>query len=260
MKDYYKTLGLPRTATADDIKRAYRRLAMQHHPDRGGDQTLFQEINEAYGVLSDPAQRAQYDHPRPQVHVNTAGFNMDEIFNMFGVNMRGARPTNPRISLWITLEDVARGGPKIVALQVAGRVNNVEIEIPPGINDGDTVRYPGISPDGQDLVVTYRVRPDPQWQRERSNVTLDLQISAWDLILGCEIPVRDILGVTLMLNVPAGTQSDSVLRLRGRGLPESVALGRPVTGRGDMLVKLHARMPAEVSPELLAAIRRERGY
>lgn len=260
MKDYYKILGVARDATADDVKRAYRRLAMQHHPDRGGDQALFQDINEAYAVLSDPAQRAQYDTPRPSINMHTTAFNMDDLFSAFGMNMRGARPNNPRVSLWITLEDVARGGPRTVALQVNGRANNVEIVIPAGVNDGDTVRYPGISPDGQDLVVTFRVRPDAQWQRDRSNLVMSLQVNVWDLILGCEIPIQDILGATLMLNVPAGTQPDSLLRLKGRGLPNAVALGRPPTGRGDMLVKVHARLPATVGPELMDAIRRERGY
>ena len=233
---------------------------MQHHPDRGGDQNRFQEINEAYAVLSDPQRRAEYDNPRAHVHMGPmpGGFNMDDIFSMFGVNMR-QRQSSARISLWITLEDVARGGPRVIALQAGNSVSNAEIEIPRGVNDGDTIRYPRLSPDGNDLVITYRVKPDPRWQRDGRNITTERPVELWDLIIGCELPVTDLLGSTLMLTIPPRTQPGSTLRLRGRGLPPTTIPGNAGGPPGDLYVRVQARIPTTISPELLAAIQREKG-
>lgn len=258
MKDYYQILNVARSASADEIKRAYRRLASQHHPDKGGDKERFQQIQEAYAVLGDDIKRREYDNPRSQFQGMPGGFNMDEIFNMFGVNMR-QRQGAARISLWVTLEDVARGGPRVIALQSGNSVNNAEIEIPVGINDGDTIRYPRLSPDGNDLVITYRVKPDPRWQREGRNIITEQVVEIWDLILGCEIPVTDLLGASLMLTVPPRTQPGSMLRLRGRGLPPSMIPGQAGGPAGDLFVKVQARIPTDVSAELLAVIRREKG-
>ena len=258
MKDYYQILGIARSASADEIKRAYRRLASQHHPDKGGNKERFQEIQEAYAVLGDDSKKQEYDNPRSQFRGMPGGFNMDEIFNMFGVNMR-QRQGAARIALWVTLEDVARGGPRVIALQTGNSISNAEIEIPVGINDGDTIRYPRLSPDGHDLVITYRVKPDPRWQREGRNITTERPVEIWDLILGCEIPVTDLLGANLMLTVPPNTQPGSTLRLRGRGLPPSMIPGQAGGPAGDLFVKVQARIPTDINPELLAAIRRAKG-
>lgn len=263
MKDYYGILGVTKGASDDEIKRAFRRMASQHHPDKGGDTGRFQEIQEAYSILGDARRRAEYDNPVQRAHMNMGGmpggFNIDEIFNMFGVNVRQQR-ANPRITLWINLEDCAIGGPKMISLQVGDRVNNVEIHIPPGIADGDTVRYPRLSPDGQDLIVTYRVKPHQTWHREGRNIITERSIDLWDLLLGCEISITDLSGVTLMINVPAGTQPGSLLRARGRGLPPSAIPGHNGGPPGDLLVRVQVRLPEDVSQELITAIRRERGH
>ena len=87
---HYDTLGIAKTATPEEIKRAYRKLASQHHPDKGGDTAKFQQVEEAYRVLSDPQQRAQYDNPQPNnIHFNFGhdqNINIDEIFSRFGFN------------------------------------------------------------------------------------------------------------------------------------------------------------------------------
>lgn len=263
MKDYYQILGVERGANDEEIKRAYRRLASQHHPDKGGDKAQFQEVQEAYATLSDPQRRSQYDNPMRGAHFGMGGmpggFNIDEIFNMFGVNMRQQR-SSPRISLWIGLEDVARGGPKMISLQVGDRVSNVQIDVPPGINDGDTIRYPKLSPDGQDLIITYRIKPHPVWQREGRNITMEQQVDLWDLILGCEITVTDLTNSTLVINVPAGTQPGSLLRARGRGLPPSSIPGHSGGPLGDLFVRVQTRIPDRISEDLMAAIRSERGH
>lgn len=261
MKDYYRILGVERTATADDIKRAYRRLASQHHPDRGGDTAKFQEIQEAYSVLGDVQKRSEHDNPRQRVHVNMAGpgdFDLDSLFQMFGANFRQTRTNAARLTLWIELSDVVRGGPRAVSLQLNNIVTNVEIDVPPGIDDGDTIRYPGLAPNGQDLVITYRIKPDPKIERQGQNVTVNHTVSAWDMLLGADIQIQDLAGQTVILTVPPRTQPGSLLRLRGKGIPGKSLPGYQGRPPGDLLIRVQARFPDSISPELLSAINKER--
>jgi curved DNA-binding protein len=259
VKNYYQILGVDRAAPADDIKRAYRRLASQHHPDKGGDKERFQEIQEAYAVLSDPEKRSEYDNPRQRVHVNmgSGGFDFDSIFQMFGAQFRPHQQNITRINLWIRLEDAARGGARPVSLQVGSTVSTVEITIPQGIDEGDTVRYAGVAPGGLDLAVTFRITPDPRWQREGRNVTTDIEIPAWDLLLGTQTSIQDLTGNTLLLTVPPRTNPGTMLRLRGRGLPPSSLPGRHGGSPGDFFVRVQARWPDNITEELLSAIRNE---
>jgi curved DNA-binding protein len=261
MTDYYQILGVPKTATADEIKRAYRRLASQHHPDKGGDTARFQEIEQAYRTLSDDQKRAEYDNPNPFVNRQASGgwqqtgatFDFNDIFQMFGARFNQPRG-HARMNLWITLQDVALPGKRLVSVGTAAGTQAIEIEIPVGITDGDNVQYPGLAPGGQDLVVTFRIRPDPNWQRQESNLNnlvTNLSVSVWQLIVGGDVPVQDIRGNQLMLTVPPHTQPGALLRIRGRGLMDR-------SGQtGDMLVRTVARLPEKVSPELMAAIQKE---
>jgi len=253
---YYDVLGVSRTATADEIKRAYRRLASQHHPDKGGDTARFQEIEQAYRTLSDDQKRAEYDNPNPFAnqkfgqHQTGAPFNFDDIFQMFGARFNQPR-SHARMSLWITLQDVANPGKRLVSVGTAAGTQAIEIEIPNGISDGDHVQYPGLAPGGQDLVVTFKIRPDDKWQRQDNNLITSLSVSIWQLVAGAELPVTDIRGTQLMLTVPQMTQPGALLRVRSRGLQDR-------NGRvGDMLVRMVARIPTKISPELMAAIQKE---
>jgi len=262
MKNYYETLGVSRDAGADEIKRAYRRLASQHHPDKGGDKNKFQEIEEAYRVLSDPQQRAMHDNPgfgrNPGFGFQSGGFDFDTIFDIFGAKFQHPyqqqrRAQHAIMTLWVTLRDIAQGGRKTVSVGTAQGNSTIEIEIPPGINDGDSIQYGGIGPGGLDLVITYRIHPDPRWTRNGLTLQTDETVSVWDLILGTELPIRDMLGNTLSLTVGAGTQPGTVLRLRGRGLTDR-------TGRtGDLLVRVQARIPESIPQELLDHITQIRG-
>lgn len=255
---YYDVLGVSRTATSDEIKRAYRRLASQHHPDKGGDTGKFQEIEAAYRTLSDNQKRAEYDNPRhvfgqqPGGEWQRAGsqFNFDDIFSMFGARFNAPRG-HARMNLWITLQDVAQPGTKMVSVGTAAGTQTIEIEIPAGIGDGDNVQYPGLAPGGQDLVVTFRIRPDNKWQQQDTNLITNLSLSIWQLVAGDEVPVVDIRGTELMLTVPAMTQPGALLRVKGRGLKDRNGKN------GDMLVRMIARVPNKISPELLAAIQKE---
>ena len=261
MKDYYSTLGVAKNSTPDQIKQAYRRLASLHHPDKGGDTAQFQEIQEAYAVLSDADKRQQYDNPQPQFSFGGGGggpaFDFDTIFNIFGADLRGQRRQSPRLNLWISLADVITGGPRTISLQTGNATSDVVINIPVGIHDNDNIRYPGLAPGGGDLIVNYRIKPDPKWQCNGTNVITEVVIDIWDLILGKDLTIIDILGKELSVRVPAETQPGSILRARGRGLPARSLTGdHPAGTAGDLMIRLTARINGPVDSEIIAAIRK----
>jgi len=252
MKDYYGILGVSKAAPEAEIKRAYRRLASQHHPDKGGDTARFQEIEEAYRVLSNADARREYDNPRPQPQFNSAGFNLDEIFNMFGTRFHHEqRRTTANLQLWVTLADLANPGPKVIAVSSPHGQSQIEIQIPPGLADGDSIRYPRIAPGQQDLVITYRIRQDPAWQRDGAHVITDRTIDIWEAILGSEVTVHTLRGSEITVRVPPRTQNGTMLRVRGHGLPQRNT-GTP----GDMLVRILLRLPDHIPDTLLAEIQR----
>jgi len=256
MKNYYQTLGVDRTANADDIKRAYRRLAAQHHPDRGGDTKQFQEIQEAYDVLSDPQRRSGYDNPQTNfAGFGNAGFDFNDLFSMFGQNFHHQSRRGPghvRLTLWITLNDVALGGSRTVNLGTTSGTSTVSIDIPVGINDGDNVQYAGIGPGGSDLVVQFRVHPHQQWERHGLNLIIDQKVPVWDLILGGSLNLTSITNASLSAAIPAGTQPGTLLRLRGQGLRDRN------NNQGDVFVRLGTYLPSQIAPEIIAAIKKHR--
>lgn len=262
MKDYYSTLGVARTATPDEIKKAYRKLASQHHPDKGGDTAKFQELEEAYRVLSDPDQRAAHDNPRPDFGgfgFRQAGgqpFDFDNIFNMFGAQFnqhQQRRPAQARMSLWIQLSDVASGGKRTVSVGSHSGSQIVEIEVPLGVEDGASVMYPGLAPGGVDLVVTFRIHPNPKWQRDGYNLYTDQKVDIWTMIAGGDLTVKDILNRELNVAIPPMTQPGQILRCRGRGLPDRSR------NPGDMMIRLQAEIPRNIPEDLLALIRQQTG-
>lgn len=257
MTDHYATLGVARTASQDEIKRAFRKLASQHHPDKGGDTAKFQQIQAAYDVLGDEAKRQAYDRPQPQFgnFGGGANFNFQDIFGqMFGQQnpfaQQHARRGHVRMSLWISLLDVATGGTRTVSIGTQTGAQTVEINIPVGINDGDNVQYEGLGPGGSDLVVQFRIQTDPNWERQGLNLITNRRISVFDLILGCDTVIRDITGAELSLTVPSGTQPGTLLRLKGRGLPDRRG------AQGDAFVRISTELPVNIAPEIREAIQK----
>jgi len=254
MKNPYQTLGVERNATPDEIKRAYRRLAGQHHPDKGGDTSRFQEIQSAYDILGDPQRRAEFDNPQMGGMHFGAGFggqpfNFDTIFDIFGARFQHPQQrVQARMTLWVTLSDVAQGGHKTVSVGTHQGTHTVEIEIPLGIDDGDTIQYHGLAPGGGDLIVQFRLHPHPGWQRQGLNVLTDQTISIWDLVLGTEITIRDLLGSQLNLTIPPRTQPGTVLRLRGRGLKKKNG------PNGDLMVRVTAMIPEHIDHDIISLL------
>jgi curved DNA-binding protein len=258
MTDYYAALGVPRTATADDIKQAFRRLASQHHPDKGGDTQKFQAIQQAYATLSDEQKRAEYDNPRPQFsgfQGHPGGVNINDIFGQmfgqqFGQQHQHPRRSHVRMTLWISLLDVATGGKRTVSLGTQAGVSAVEIEIPLGINDGDNVQYEGIGPGSSDLVVQFKITPDRKWQRDGLNLAQEVRIDIWDLILGGDLTIDTLTGKTLSTRVPARTQPGTVLRLKAQGLRDRAGQ------TGDIMIRVQAQIPDDIPSEIINAIQK----
>jgi DnaJ-class molecular chaperone len=264
MADYYNTLGVAKQASADEIKRAYRKLASQHHPDKGGDTKKFQEIEEAYRILSDPDKRAQYDNPAPQ------GFNQfggvppgfeDIMSQMFGGggspfgDIFGRRQQPPRnrtlnIQTQVTLEEAFSGKEMVANLTLPnGRDQILNIKIPKGIQDGVTLRLANVGDDNVpnaprgDIHLTVGVQPHPVFARQGDDLIRSLEVSAIDAMLGKSYQIETIDGRLLEIKVPEGTQPGRILNAGMYGMP-NMNDNRFV---GRMLVKLDIRTPTDLT-------------
>lgn len=241
MKDYYQILGVNRKASDADIKKAYRKLASQHHPDRGGDANAFKQVQEAYDVLSNPQTRAQFDNPQGFF---TRKNNFDDILNEY---FHTQRSRSARVDLWIDLKDVVVGGSRLFSLGNHS-MHPIEIQIPIGVHDNEAIRYRGLSPSGADLVVNYRVHGHPEWQRDGLDLLTKKNVNFWQLIGGTEITITDLQNHSYKLKVPPGTKPDAMLRLKSKGIK------RDGHNTGDILVKINATMPQDVPQEILDLI------
>ena len=171
MIDHYSTLGVGKNANADDIKKAYRKLAGKHHPDKGGDTATFQKIEEAYRILSDPNQRQQYDNPMPQGNPfgfpgGGGGFNFNfnsDINDLFGQMFQqhnARRPNTPhafRTQVHITLEQAYYGDSQNLQLRTPHGNHAITIEIPTGVNHGSQIRYENVIPQAT-LIVEFIIQ------------------------------------------------------------------------------------------------------
>jgi DnaJ-class molecular chaperone len=276
--DYYSTLGVKRGATDDEIKAAYRKAAMKHHPDRGGDETTFKKISEAYDVLSDPEKKRMIDrgidpnsqpnHPYGNsfnqgpfdFHFGGAPPGMDDIFSRF--TGFGGRPQRKNKSLNIvvdlTLEEVLTGKEVNAELTIPGsnKKRMINIVIPPGIESGQQIRYEGMGDDllkdirPGDLLVNVNVLSHPTFRRENSSIIIEKVISVWDAILGTSIDIETLDGKTLNINIPKGSQPGMILNCRGEGLP----LMR-TRQRGNLLIQVKMEVPVNLSEEQINLIK-----
>ena len=254
--NYYDVLGVPKTASQEDIKRAYRKLASQHHPDKGGDTAKFQQVEEAYRTLSDPAKRSEYDNPnpfgQPQGGWGQAG-PFDQFFHQFGPDLNsffgGRRPQvknrNINLSTDITLEDAFHG--KDVFAQYSlenGSRRTFETRIPPGIETGQTMRVRGAGdhaiqqlPPG-DAMLTINIIPHNRFQRNGIDLIEEIELTVWEAMLGTYKDIKTIDGQTVTIAIKEGTQPNSMIRLSGYGMP-SMNSGN----RGNHMISIKIRIP-----------------
>lgn len=243
--DYYRRLGVSKTASPDDLKQAYKKLAMQHHPDRGGDSTTFQEINEAYNTLKDPAKRQQYDSPQPEINVNSANF--EDVFSSFFGQRRPQQRKNRdvKIAIDLTLEEVAVGKDVLASFTLYnGQETSASLRIHPGIQHGEVVRYTGLGdnsipgiPRG-DLLIQCRVKRHPRFERDRNHLRTTLNISVFELIVGGSFVIDSLTGGGIRVNIAKSTNPGTILSIAGHGLPD------PRSNRtGNLYVELKGTVP-----------------
>lgn len=297
--DYYKTLGVSRTATADEIKKAYRKLARTHHPDAGGDEGKFKEINEAYEVLSDDKKRKLYDQygTANENHIpqgwGGGSVNVGDIFGgggaggfgswadilesirhgegAFGTDwdfggaggFGGARQPRPRkgqdmnVTLNVTFDEAFKGAEKRVTVRVPGRGESetLTVKIPAGAVDGGRLRFKGKGGPGEnggeagDLLITTKIEPHPYYTRKGADVLMDVPVSVAEAALGASVVVPAPDGTKVRVKVPAGTQDDTVLTIRGKGAPKVKG-----AGSGDLKITVKVVVPKEMNEGQKAAM------
>jgi curved DNA-binding protein len=302
-RDYYETLGVPRDASNEDIRKAYRKLARENHPDVNKDpgaEDRFKEISEAYEVLRDPDKRKRYnqlganwkagqdvsgapgwedvlrrgrqrggaragaeggggpsggfgDGVRVEFGGDLDGADFSEffgdlfgggggrssIFDSFGGSSgRTRRSTDQEAILELSLEEAAAGGTR--RLSIDGR--ELEVDIPPGVRDGQRLRVRGgASSDGDgDLILRIRLRPHPRLRIKGDDLQVDLPIAPWEGALGAKVPVQTLTG-TAQVTVPPASSSGRRLRLRGEGLPKEGG------GKGDLYAVVSIKVPKKLT-------------
>jgi DnaJ-class molecular chaperone len=292
-KDPYRELGVTRAASADEIRKAFRKLAKVHHPDanpgKPAAEEKFKDISAAFDILGDPEKRRRFDageidadgretarayggapfgHGGPGAGRGASfdGVDLNDILGeMFGGG--GARAgfgggfsskgADVRARLEIDLEEAVAGGKRRLSFS-DGRA--LDVTIPKGASDGQVLRLRGQGSSGRagpgDALIEIAIRPHPIWRREGDNLVMDLPVSVPDAVLGGKVEAETPDGV-VTLTVPKGSNSGATLRLRGRGLPNGHG------GRGDLLARIMITLPEvqDIDLERLAeAWRRQRPY
>lgn len=271
-KDYYQVLGVPRDATAADIKRAYRRLARRHHPDvNTGDaaaEQRFKAVNEAHEVLGDPATRRRYDelganwrHYEQQQTPGAGpfaggpfGFGGPQAFSdffetFFGGAAAGGRPARDggrsgdvEHVIELSLEQAFHGSTRRLLIRGDGSGRPVDVRIPAGVTDGALIRVAGEGGPGE-LLLRVRIRPHPRFTLRNRDLLVETVLPVTTAVLGGDVEVATLDGRTVRLRIPPATQPGQVFRLKGRGLP---GVGSPAAP-GDLLVTARVAVPRHLS-------------
>jgi curved DNA-binding protein len=310
--DYYKTLGVDKGASLEDIKKAYRKLALKYHPDRNPSdkkraEEKFKDISEAYAVLSDPEKRKQYDEFGTDAFRQK--FTQEDIFRNFDINDilrgfgfgnlggeftwyggsggRGARrpyTTQRRVdpygdlfgeqaygqreapaakdqdidyNLSITLEESVLGAEKKLALQKGSKTEEVNVKIPAGISSGKKLRLAGKGIPGPyggpagDLYLNIQVLPHPIFSRDGDDLYVEKTVSFSQACLGATIDVPTLSGGSKRLKIPAGTQSNTKIRMKGFGVPHLKG-----EGQGDQFVRIFVDVPKKLNARQSDLIRK----
>lgn len=275
-KDFYKVLGVPKDASEADIKKAYRKLAKDHHPDRNPGDTAseqkFKDVGEAYAVLSDSEQRKQYDAIRAMGggarfqagSRGDAGFE-DMFGSAFGQGARGAggfedilsglfgagaggfqrgpqKGADLAAAAEVSFRDAAAGS--LISLTIEGRT--VQARLPAGVTDGQRIRLRGKgrpSPNGGpagDLILTVHVAKHPVFAMDGRNLRVTVPVSFDEAVLGATVEVPTLNGDRVKVKVPAGTSSGTVLRVKGRGIQTK-------EGTGDLHARIEVAVPSNLS-------------
>jgi molecular chaperone DnaJ len=277
-KDFYKVLGVDKKAAADEIKKKYRALARDLHPDKTkGDaakEEKFKAVSEAYEILSDAKKRAEYDEARSLFERGGfrapqgggfqggdfsdvfGGGNPQDIFaNLFG----GAARRGPRkgqdlqTEATITFRESVFGTTLDLRLATdRGQAQNISARVPTGVNDGAKIRVKGKGAQGEagpgDLFIQLHVKPHPIFSRKGENLTITLPVTFAEAALGADIKVPTMAGDDVTVRIAPGTPSGRTLRVKGRGIVKG-------STTGDLLVTVEVQVPQRVDGKALDALK-----
>ena len=280
-KDFYKVLGVSKDVSEAELKKVYRKLSRQYHPDTNpGDakaEAKFKEISEAYSVLSDKDQRAEYDQMRAMGSgarftggagggfpggfpggANFGGGGFEDVFsNLFGGGGGFGGPRGPQrgadLTTTQTLDfiDGVKGTSIKLNLRAGGEPTT--IKIPAGVQDGQRIKIAGKgqpSPNGGpagDLIITVTVKPHPVFTRDGNNLRVTVPVTFAEAVLGATIQVPTLGGEPVKLKVAPGTPNGRVLRVKGRGVVTAKA-------EGDLLATVDIAVPSHVSEKAKKAL------
>lgn len=279
MKDYYKILGVKKEASEEEIKKAFRKLAHAHHPDKsGGDEQKFKEASEAYAVLSDKKKRAQYDaygSAGPGAS-GAGGFNPSDFgfdFSGFGAGPGGGvnfdagdlgdilssifggrrvrRGRDVAVDIELSFQEAVFGAErKVVINSKLVKQKEVKISVPPGIDNGQMVRLSGMGETLEggvpgDLYVKVHVRKHPYLRKEGFNLIMDLEVKLTEALLGGERMIGTLDG-EVTLKIPSGTKHGTILRIKSKGVPHA-SLNTGKKSRGDLYVRILVKIPEKLS-------------
>jgi DnaJ-class molecular chaperone len=270
-KDYYKTLGIDKNASEEDVKKAFRKLAHEHHPDKkGGNEAKFKEVNEAYSVLSDKQKRRQYDSGgfsaqgegssgfQGGFNASDFGFDFsqggfesgdinDILSSIFG-GRRMRRGRDVAVDIELSFQESIFGTDrKVVINSRLVKQKEVSIHVPPGIDDGQMIRMSGMGETLEggtsgDLYVKVHVRRHPTIRKEGYNLIMELPVKLSEALLGAERRIVTLDG-EMTLKIPSSTNTGSILRVKGKGVPQGG------NKRGDLYVRISFTLPEKLSKE-----------
>lgn len=258
-QDYYKTLGVEKTASDEEIKKSYRKMARKYHPDvsKAPDaEQKFKEVSEAYEVLKNPEKRREYDNygSNRQSNHRQNGFNTgfgsrpSGGFNDFFDSMFSSSPPvkdgeNTSVKIYIDLLDSYQGATRNINL---GNGNTIQVKIPAGIIAGQKIRLKGKGKPGRnggaagDLLLEIQFNKHPVFQINKADLTTDLLLTPWEAALGAKVKVPTMDGY-IDIKIAPNTKAGQKIRLKGKGLPYKV--------NGDLYLKINLTNPKEVDTE-----------
>ena len=266
MKNYYDILGVSEDASSEQIKKAFKDIAKKEHPDRGGDEARFKEANEAYDTLKDTKKRQEYDTIRKYGQPGTGGnfsfrsgdfFGEDifeEFFSGFGnpnirtrsFRSRPQRNKSVNVRMAVSLKEVMNNIEKTISYKLpSGKEEFATVKIPAGVQNGITFKYKGMGDDSirnvprGDLLVQMSVLDCDGFTRDGNDLHTTKTISCFDAIRGCEIEVKELTDKIIKVKVPAGTQPNTMLAVKGKGMP----VHKTLNIRGNLYVKIHILIP-----------------
>jgi molecular chaperone DnaJ len=268
-KDFYSVLGVDKNADSGEIKKRYRALARDLHPDKTKGDSLkeerFKAVSEAYEVLSDAKKRSEYDQVRSQINrggsyksqspsdfaeMFGSGNSQDFFSTLFGAGRHASRRGADLLGeALITFRESITG----TKLDLQFDKDFISVRVPPGVSDGSKIRIKGKGLPGDagpgDLIISLQVKPHPLFARNGANLTLTLPITFTEAALGCDIKVPTLSGDFVTLRITPGTPTGRTLRVKGRGIL--------IDGRaGDLLVTVEVQVPQRVDGKALDALKK----